>query len=107
MANNKNKSTRLRLLGDRVLVKVIKAGETKTSSGIILGPVSEEYAAAEGEVIQMSRQCREELKEDEKFDVGDILLFGQHAGTKVIYKNTEYKILRSTDLYSVVDPEID
>ncbi len=101
-----NKQPNLRLLGDRVLVKVVAIEQTVTGGGIIIPPAGEDEAASQGIVILMSGKVRIELEPHEKFDIGDRLLFGQHAGTKLNYNGESYKVIRVTDIFSVIDPKI-
>lgn len=105
----------IRLLADRVLVEVQPAKEVKTASGIILPETSKGDAVSkteQGLVLRVSERIKNldpaKSKEDEwdKIEEGELVLFSSFAGSKMFYKGKEYSILRITDIYGAVEPEI-
>ncbi|PTX58834.1 chaperonin GroES [Melghirimyces profundicolus] len=89
-------------LGDRVVLKAIEK-EEKTASGIVL-PETAKEKPQEGEVIAVGTGRYEngqkvalEVKE------GDRVIFSKYAGTEVKVGDTEYLILRESDILAVLD----
>lgn len=103
MENSKEvKTPKLRLFADRVLVRVIKDDEHKTASGIIMVPRGEESKVCKrGEVLRMSAKIHEHMDKEDKIELGEVVMFSQHAGSDINYDIDEYKILRITDIFCV------
>ena len=93
----------MRLLADRVAVKVDVIDNTKTQSGIILagqqtqapntGTVA--YVGA-GRILNTGENVPVALKE------GDRIVFNQYSGTKIALDGEEYLILREGDILGVL-----
>ncbi len=89
-------------LGDRVVIKMIEAEET-TKSGIILTAGAKEkpqmaeiVAVGPGGLVD-GKEVKMELK------VGDKVITSKYAGTEIKFDNTEYTILRQSDVLAIVD----
>lgn len=89
---------KVRLLADRVLVKVIKHGDTLSRGGIIIPDSAAKEAALRGIVLGVSARVTKCAVEEDKVYEDEIVLFSKYAGTDLNYKNDEYKILRITDI---------
>ncbi len=84
-------------LHDRVLIKAAEA-ETKTAGGIIIPDTAKEKPQ-KGTVIAAGTG-----KKDEPMTVkaGDMVLYGKYAGTEIMLDNTEYLIMRESDILAIV-----
>ncbi len=84
-------------LHDRVLIKADEA-ETKTAGGIIIPDTAKEKPQ-KGTVIAAGTG-----KKDEPMTVkaGDLVLYGKYAGTEILLDNTEYLIMRESDILAIV-----
>ena len=95
-------ATKLRPLGDRVVVKPAAREET-TRSGIVLPDTSTErpqrgaiIAAGPGRVSDEGKQLPLEVK------VGDTVLFAKYAGTEFKLEDEELLILKESDILAIV-----
>ncbi len=89
-------------LGDRVVIKMIEAEET-TKSGIILTAGAKEkpqmaeiVAVGPGGLVD-GKEVKMELK------VGDKVITSKYAGTEIKFDDTEYIILKQSDVLAIVD----
>jgi len=89
-------------LGDRVVIKMIEMEET-TKSGIVLPgtakekpQVAEIVAVGPGGVID-GKEIVMQVK------VGDRVLISKYAGTEIKMNNTEYTILKQSDILAIVE----
>ncbi len=89
-------------LGDRVVLKQLVAEET-TKSGIVLpGQAKEKPQQAEviavgpGGVIDGKEVCMQ-------VKVGDKVIFSKYAGTEVKIEDSEYIIVKQSDILAVVE----
>ena len=90
-------------LGDRVVVRPLEKEEV-TKSGIVLPDTAKEKPQ-EGEIIAVGpgrltddgKRLTMELKK------GDRVLFSKYAGTEVKLEETEYLILRESDVLAKLD----
>lgn len=96
-------ATKLRPLGDRVIVKQSEA-ETKTKSGIILPDAAKEKPTR-GSVIAVGNG-----KTDDKgkthpvaVKVNDSVIYGKYSGTEVEVDGTKFVILRESDILGVLE----
>ena len=86
-------------LGDRVVLKELKAEET-TKSGIVL-PGQEKPQQAE--VIAVGPGKVEDGKEVKmEVAVGDQVIYSKYAGTNVKLEDEEYIIVKQDDILAVV-----
>ena len=85
-------------IGQRLLVEVQKP-ETKTASGIII-PDSATKKQSQGKVLAIGK----ELSDDEKneIQIGNTVLYGEYAGTKIEDGKTEYLLLDIADILAIV-----
>ena len=84
-------------LADRVLVQASEA-ETKTSSGIIIPDTAKEKPQ-KGKIIAVG-----EGTSDHKMNVkvGDRVLYGKYSGTELTIDDTDYLIMKETDIFGIV-----
>ena len=84
-------------LGDRVVLKQLKAEET-TKSGIVLPGQSQEKPQ-QAEVVAVGPGT-----EDVKMEVkkGDMVIYAKYAGTEVKLDKDEYIIVKQQDILAVV-----
>jgi|SRR3989344_832691 len=91
--------SKLRPLGDRVIVQPL-TDEEKTKTGIILPDSVDKEKKAEGKIIAIGggeKITKLNLK------AGDRVIFGKYAGEEVKVDNVEYKILTDEDVLAVVE----
>tara|TARA_B100000508_G_scaffold88298_1_gene68736 strand:- start:380 stop:658 length:279 start_codon:yes stop_codon:yes gene_type:complete len=84
-------------LADRVLVEPLPA-ETTTASGLIL-PDSAKEKQQKGTVIAVGKGTKDEPM---TVKVGDTVLYGKYSGTELVIENTEYLIMRESDILAIV-----
>lgn len=84
-------------LADRVLVKPLEA-ETTTASGLII-PDSAKEKQQKGTVIAVGNGTKDEPM---TVKVGDTVLFGKYAGSELVLEDTEYLIMRESDILAIV-----
>lgn len=91
----------LKPLADRVVVRAIEA-EDKTAGGIIL-PDSAKDRPQEGEVVAVGpgRALDNGTRLAPEVKVGDRVIFTKYGGTEVKEGDTEYLILRESDLLAI------
>lgn len=80
-------------LGDRVLIKPADA-ISKTAGGVII-PDTAKKKPQKGEVIAIGKKV-DEMK------VGDIVLYGQYAGTELEIEGSEHRMMRDEDVLAVL-----
>ncbi len=93
----------IRPLHDRVVVRR-KEEETTLASGIVL-PGSAAEKPTQGEVLAAGKGRILQSGEVQPMDVkvGDIVLFGQYAGSTVKVDGEELLIMSETDILGVVE----
>ncbi len=95
--------SKVRPLGDRVLVKPIENKEAKTKTGILL-PESAQEKSNEAEVVAVGPGFYQEGKliaPDVK--AGDRILYSEYAGQKLKIDGVEHQIIRLDDILAVFD----
>lgn len=92
----------LKPLGDRVVLKLLKA-EEKTKSGILL-PSQAKEKPQEAQVIAVGpggivdgKEIKMEVKE------GDLVIYSKYSGTEVKYDDQEYVVVRQNDILAIVE----
>jgi len=92
----------LKPLADRVIIKPATA-EEKTKGGIILPDTAKEkpmqgeiIAVGPGKVSDDGKVIALEVK------VGDKVLYGKYSGTEVNLDDTEYLIMRESDIFAII-----
>ncbi|MBI4374455.1 MAG: co-chaperone GroES [Deltaproteobacteria bacterium] len=103
MANQQKKSTKIRPLQDRLIVKRLNE-EEKTSGGIII-PDSAKEKPQEGKVVAIGKG---KVLDDGKVvplevKVGEKILFSKFSGTEVKIDGEEHLILREEDVLGIVE----
>lgn len=88
-------------LHDRVIVKPT-AAEEKTKGGLIIPDTAKEKPQR-GEVIAIGPG---KVTEDGKMvtpsvKVGDSVLYGKYSGTEVTIDDTDYLIMRESDIFAI------
>ncbi|MCL2702686.1 MAG: co-chaperone GroES [Defluviitaleaceae bacterium] len=93
---------KLKPLGDRVVIKQLKA-EEKTKSGIVL-PSNAKEKPQEAEVIAVGPGGVVDGKEI-KMEVapGNKVIYSKYAGTEVKIDEEEYIIVRQSDILAIVE----
>lgn len=97
-------ASKIRPLGDRVVVEPIEQ-EERTASGIIL-PETAKEKPQEGTVIAVGPGRRDEDGKYVPMDlkVGDRVLFAKYAGTEVkLSSDKKVLILKETDVLGIVE----
>lgn len=84
-------------LGARVVIKAQEA-ETVTKSGIFI-PDSAKEKPLRGEVMAAGNGTKDEAME---LKVGDVVLYGKYAGTKIEYDGQEYLIMNQSDVLAII-----
>ena len=92
---------RLVPLGDRVVLKELKAEET-TKSGIIL-PGQAQEKPQQAEVVAVGPGTVEDGKEVKmEVSVGDQVIYSKYSGTDVKLDDEEYIIVKQSDILAIV-----
>ena len=96
-------ATKLRPMGDRVVVKPAAREET-TKSGIVLPDTSKEKPQR-GEVIAVGpgRVTDDGKRVDMELKVGDTVLFAKYAGTEFKMDDDELLILSEKDILAILN----
>jgi chaperonin GroES len=87
----------IRPLADRVLVEPL-AAETTTASGLII-PDSAKEKPSKGIIIAVGTGTKEEAL---TVKVGDTVLYGKYAGTELKLEETDYLIMRESDIFAII-----
>ena len=98
-------ATKLRPLGDRVVVQPM-AREEMTSSGIVLPDTGNKEKPQEGEIIAAGPgRLNEDGDGREPMDVkvGDKVLYAKYAGTEFKIDDEELLIISQKDILAVVE----
>lgn len=95
--------TSIKPLDDRVVIEVLEAEEV-TAGGIVLPDSAQEKpqrgrVAATGAGRRLGNGDRAPLSVKK----GDEVIYGKYAGTDVTVGNTDYKILRESEILARVD----
>ena len=89
-------------LGDRVVLKQLVAEET-TKSGIVL-PGQAKEKPQQAEVIAVGPGGVVDGKEvTMQVKVGDNVIFSKYSGTEVKLEDTEYIIVKQSDILAIVE----
>jgi len=94
--------TKIKPLGDRVLVKPTEAKETK-KGGIIIPDTAKEKPM-EGEVVAVGPGKISDSGTRMEMDIkkGDKVLYGKYSGTEVKIDDVEYLIMSSDDVMAII-----
>ena len=90
-------------LYDRVVVKPFEEQEVK-KGGIIIPDTAKEKPM-EGEVMEVGsgRVTDDGKKMPLEVKKGDRILYGKYSGTEVNVGNTEYLIMRESDIFAIIN----
>ena len=93
---------KLRPLGDRVVLKQLVAEET-TKSGIVL-PGQAKEKPQQAEVVAVGPGGVVDGKEvTMQVKVGDKVIFSKYSGTEVKLEDTEYIVVKQSDILAIVE----
>ncbi|MNS86355.1 10 kDa chaperonin [compost metagenome] len=94
-------ATKIRPLGDRVVVKIVK--EEKTAGGLVLPDTAQEKPQT-GEVLAVGpgKLSDNGTRQVVDVQVGDKVLFAKYSGTEVKLDGETYLLLSEKDLLGVV-----
>ena len=84
-------------LADRVLVKP-EAAEEKTASGIIIPDTAKEKPQ-KGKIIAVGDGTPDH---NMNVKVGDRVLYGKYSGTELTIEDTDYLIMKESDIFGIV-----
>jgi len=95
--------SKIKPLGDRVLVKHIEEGE-QVRGGIII-PDSAKEKPQEAEVIALGSGRKDESGNAQPFEVkvGDRVLISKYGGTEVKIEEQTYLLLREDDILGIIE----
>jgi chaperonin GroES len=96
--------TKIRPLGDRILVKRLDEDKEQRSTGGIIIPDTAKEKPMEGKVVAAGPGRRTDDGKIQKLDVkvGDRVLMSKYAGTEVKIEGDEYLIMREDDVLGVI-----
>ena len=94
-------ATKIRPLGDRVVVKIVK--EEKTAGGLVLPDTAQEKPQT-GEVVAVGpgRVLDNGSRQAVDVQTGDKVLFAKYSGTEVKLEGEAYLLLAEKDILGVV-----
>lgn len=93
---------KLKPLADRVVIKMTEAEET-TKSGIILAPASKEKPQI-AQVVEVGPGGLVDGKEVNMcVKPGDKIIVSKYAGTEVKIEDTEYIIVKQSEILAIVE----
>ena len=84
-------------LADRVIIQQAEA-ETTTASGIII-PDNAQEKPQKGTVIAVGKGTKENPM---TVKTGDNILYGKYAGTELKYNNSDYMIMKESDILAII-----
>lgn len=93
---------KIKPLGERVLVELVK--EEEVSKGGIIIPDSAKEKPQEGKVIAVGTGKLDENGKVVPFNVkkGDLVLMPKYGGTEVKVDGNEYQIVREDDILAII-----
>jgi len=93
---------KIRPLGERVLIELVK--EEEVSKGGIIIPDSAKEKPQEGKVIAVGTGKLDENGKIIPFNVkkGDLVLMPKYGGTEVKIDDKEYQIVREDDILAII-----
>ena len=101
MVTKTAKVTKVSPLADRVVVRPLE--ETETMRGGLFIPDTAKEKPQQGEIIAVGPGRYEKDKRvPMEVKVGDKVLYGKYSGTEVTIDNTQYLILRESDVLAII-----
>jgi chaperonin GroES len=103
MATTIEKRTRLKPVGDKIIVEVLREA-TSTVSGIVL-PDSAQEKSHRGKVIAIGsgKLLDNGQRAEPEVNPGDTVLFAKFGGSEVTLDGSEYMILSEREIHAVVE----
>jgi chaperonin GroES len=101
--SGKGEKMKITPLADRVLVKPVEQDEVK-KGGIIIPDTAKEKPQ-EGEVMEVGKGRIDESsgkRIEMEVKKGDRVLYGKYSGTEITFDNTDYLILRESDILAKI-----
>ena len=96
-------ATKLKPLGDRVVIEVLEEAEQKTAGGLYVPDTAKEksqrgkvIAVGSGKVLDNGQKVAIDLSE------GDVVYFAKYGGTEVSIEGKNYTILSERDILAVI-----
>ncbi len=96
-------ATKIKPLGDRVVVRPLEKDEVTSKGGIIIPDTAKEkpqegevVAVGPGRVADDGKRIAMEVKE------GNRVLYAKYAGTEIKLDDEEYLVLRESDILGIV-----
>lgn len=94
-------NTKVAPLSDRVMVKALE--ETEQMRGGLFIPDTAKEKPQQGEIIAVGPgRYEKDVRVPMELKVGDKVLYGKYSGTEVTIDNTQYLILRESDVLAVI-----
>ena len=84
-------------LADRVIIQQAEA-ETTTASGIII-PENAQEKPQKGTVIAVGKGTKDNPM---TVKAGDNILYSKYAGTELKYNNSDYMIMKESDILAII-----
>jgi chaperonin GroES len=95
------KNMKIKPLSDRVVIKPLEEMEVKKGSIII--PDTARERPMQGEVVEAGPGKTEDGKKvPMEVKKGDKVLYGKYSGTEVTIDDTEYLIMRESDVLAII-----
>jgi chaperonin GroES len=103
MSNASKKSTSIRPLSDRIVVKQ-KETESKSAGGIVIPDTADKDKPMQGTVLAIGNGKYVDGKITPlQVKVGDNVLFGKYAGTNIKLEGDEFLVMREEDVMGVIE----
>ena len=95
--------SKIKPLGDKILVEVLEA-EEKTKGGIILPDTAKEEKS-EGKVVSVGPGKVLESGKIQPLEVksGDKVIFGKYSGDEILIDGKKHKIIKETEVLAVYE----
>ena len=97
-------STRLKPLGDRILIERIEEMEKVSPGGIIIPDTAQEKPT-QGKVVAVGpgRRDKDGQRLPIEIKVGDRVVFGKWGGNEIKIDGNEYLLLKEDDIYGIIE----
>ncbi|MBI4828669.1 MAG: co-chaperone GroES [Nitrospinae bacterium] len=96
-------ATKVKPLGDRVLIKPLEAKET--TKGSIIIPDTAKERPQEGKIIAVGEGKKDDEGHAQKLSVkkGDVVIYSKYAGTEIKIDGEDYLLVREDDILGIVE----
>lgn len=95
----------IRLLADRVLVKIETPKEITTTGGIIIPTANTEEKPMQGIVVAVSARVQAAKETVDRVLVGETVILSRYAGSDIRLGLQDYKVVRISDIFGALTPE--